>query len=224
MNNHTPEVRHVKLERMSDFFAARLDGYEEHMLTESGKKAYKKLAELVPSNTSRILDLGCGTGLGLDEIFKRLPSVSVVGIDITQVMLDKLKQKHPDKNIKLICGNFFDVDPGENTFDTAISFQSMHHFSHVEKVGLYTKIRKALKSNGAYIECDYMVTEQSVEDELYAENARLRLEMNIPQDELYHFDTPCTVDNQIAMFKQAGFSSADPVFRRENTTIIVAEK
>jgi len=224
MNNHAPEVRHAKLERMSDFFTARLDGYEEHMLTEAGKKGYKKLAELVPSNTAKILDLGCGTGLELDEIFKRLPFVSVVGIDLTQTMLDKLKQKYLDKNIKLICGNYFNVDLGENTFDTAISFQTMHHFSHVEKVGLYTKIRKALKSNGSYIECDYMVTEQSVEDELYAENARLRREMNIPQGEFYHFDTPCTVDNQIAMFKQAGFSSADSVFRMENTTIIVAQK
>jgi len=224
MNNDAPEAGHVKLERMSDFFSKRLDGYEEHMLTDSGKKAYKKLAALVPSNTARILDLGCGTGLELDEIFKRLPSVSVVGIDMTQAMLDKLKQKHLDKDIQLICGNYFNVDLGENTFDTAISFQSMHHFSYVEKVGLYTKIRKALKSNGVYIECDYMVTEQSIEDELYAENARLRLDMNIPQGKFYHFDTPCTVDNQIAMLKQAGFSSADPVFRMENTTIIVAKK
>ena len=123
MNNHEPEVRHAKLERMSDFFTARLNGYEEHMLTDEGKEAYKKLAELVPGNTEKILDLGCGTGLELDEIFKRLPSVSVVGIDLTQAMLDKLKQKYPDKNIKLIYANFFDVDLGVNTFDTAISFQ-----------------------------------------------------------------------------------------------------
>lgn len=224
MQDHAPEARHVKLERMTDFFTARLDGYEEHMLSEDGKAGYKKLAELVPGNTARILDLGCGTGLELDEIFKWLPSVSVVGIDLTQAMLDKLKQKHTGKNIELICGNYFDVDLGENTFDTAISFQAMHHYSQAEKVGLYTKIRKALKPNGAYIEGDYMVTEQSVEDELCAENARLRLEMNIPQGGIFHFDIPFTVDNQIAMFRQAGFSSADLVFRMENTTIIVAQK
>lgn len=224
MNKKEPEANQVNLEKMSDFFTARIDGYEEHMLTDIGKEAYKKLAELIPSNTAKILDLGCGTGLELDEIFKRLPSVSVVGIDLTQAMLDKLKQKHPDKNIKLICGNYFDVDLGENTFDTAISFETMHHFSHDEKVGLYRKIREALKSNGVYIECDYMVTEQSVEDELYAENTRLRREVNIPSGEFYHFDTPCTIDNQIVMFKQTGFSSADLVFRMENTAIIVAQK
>ena len=219
-------IKVPKLEKMSDFFTARIDGYEEHMLTglPDSKEGYIKMAELVPNKTESILDLGCGTGLELDEIFKRFPNISVVGIDLTQAMLDKLKQKHSDKNIKLICGSYFDIDLCENAFDTAISFQTMHHFTHDEKVGLYTKIRKALKPSGVYIEGDYMVTEQSVEDELFAENARLRREMNIPDGEFYHYDTPCTIDNQIVMFKKAGFLSAEMVWRMENTTIIISKK
>lgn len=219
-------IKQPVLEKMSDFFAARVEGYEEHMLNnvEGCKEGYVKMAELVPDDTQSILDLGCGTGLELDEIFKKLPNVSVVGIDLTQAMLDKLKQKHFDKNIKLICGSYFDVPLGENMFDVAISFQTMHHFSHAEKTGLYAKIHKALNSKGMYIECDYMVTEQSVEDELFALNAKLRRERNIPEGEFYHFDTPCTIDNQIAMLKKAGFSSAEMVWRMENTTMIVAKK
>jgi len=219
-------IKQPLLEKMDDFFAARIDVYDEHMLNEveGCKEGYIKMAELIPDDTETILDLGCGTGLELDEIFKRLPNVSVVGIDLTQAMLDKLREKHPDKHIELICGNYFDVHLGENRFDIAISFQTMHHFSHAEKVELYRKIHRALRPKGQYIECDYMVTEQSVEDELFAENARIRREMNIPEGELYHFDTPCTIDNQIAMVKKAGFSSANMVWRMENTTIIVAKK
>lgn len=214
------------LEKMSDFFTARVEGYDEHMLNNVGgcKEGYIKMAELVPESTESILDLGCGTGLELDEIFKRLPDVSVVGIDLTQAMLDKLAQKHYDKNIRLICRNYFEVDFGENSYDVAISFQTMHHFSHAEKVGLYARICNALKEKGVYIECDYMVNEQSVEDELFAENEKLRREMNIPDGEFYHFDTPCTIDNQIGMLKKAGFLSAEMVWRMENTTIIVAKK
>lgn len=208
---------------MSDFFTERVDGYELHML-EFCKEGYQKFAELVPVNSKKILDLGCGTGLELEEIFKRLPHVSVVGIDLTQAMLDKLQEKHIGKNIELICGDYFKLDLGENTFDTAISFQTMHHFSHDEKVGLYTKIHKALIPDGVYAECDYMVTEQSLEDQLYNENDRLRRHLNIPQGEFYHFDTPCTIDNQIALLTQAGFSSVAMVFRMGNTTIITAKK
>ena len=65
---------------------------------------------------------------------------------------------------------------------------------------------------------------QSVEDELFAENLRLRREMNTPNGEFIHFDTPCTIDNQIAMLKKAGFLSVEMVWRMENTTIIVAKK
>jgi tRNA (cmo5U34)-methyltransferase len=220
-NDHTNKRQ---LEKMIDFFTSRIDIYEDLMLTECGKAGYKKLAELVPVNTSKILDLGCGTGLELDEIFNRFPHLSVEGIDLTPAMLDRLKLKYPGHKIKLICGSFFDVDFGESTFDTAISFKTMHHFSHDEKVELYGKIRKALRSNGVYIECDNMVMDQTLEDELYAENARLRHELNIPPGEFYHFDTPCTVDNQIAMFKLAGFSSAEMVFRMERVTIIFARK
>ena len=221
-----PQGRSVKLEKMSDFFEARIDGYDAHMLNDikGFKESCCKLAELIQDKTGTILDLGCGTGLELDEIFKRFPHVSVVGIDLIPVMLDKLKQKYPDKDITLICGSYFDVNFGEKTFDTAISCQTMHHFSRDEKVGLYKKIRKALKPNGAYIELDYMVTEQAIEDELRTENTRLRRELNIPQGEFYHFDIPFTVDNQIAMFKQAGFASAEMMFRIENNTIILAKK
>jgi tRNA (cmo5U34)-methyltransferase len=218
------QIEPRKLEKMSEFFTARIDGYEEHMLKDGGQDVYIKLAELIPDNTKKILDLGCGTGLELDEIFKRLPDVSVVGIDLTQIMLDKLKQKHPDKDIRLICGSYFDIDFGENTLDIAISCQTMHHFSRDEKVGLYQKIREALKPNGVYIEVDYMVTEQSIEDKLHAENAMLRRVLDIPQDEFYHYDIPFTVDNQVRMFKQAGFTSAEMVYRMENSTIIIAKK
>jgi len=221
-----PAIRKPLPEKMSDFFAARADIYDEHMLNdvEGCREGYIKMAELIPEKTETILDLGCGTGLELEEIFRRFPDVSVTGIDLTQAMLDKLEQKYRGRNIRLICGDYFSVDLGENAYDTAVSFQTMHHFSHAEKTGLYRRLQKALKPDGVYIECDYMVEDQSVEDELFAEYARLRREMNIPDGEFYHFDTPCTIDNQIAMLLEAGFSTAEMVWRKGNTTMIVAKK
>jgi tRNA (cmo5U34)-methyltransferase len=214
------------LEKMSDFFTARVDGYDEHMINEveGCREAYIKMAELVPDGTETILDLGCGTGLELEEIFKRLPHVSVVGIDLTPAMLDRLEQKYHGKNIKLICGNYFNIELGENTFDLAVSFQSMHHYTHDEKAGIYSMIYKALKPDGVYIECDYMVTGQSAENELFAEKERLFRRLDIPCGEIYHFDTPCTVDNQVALLKKAGFLSAEMVYRKGNTSIIKAKK
>ncbi len=148
----------MSIEQMSDFFTDRVDMYDEHMIknVEGCKEGYIKMAELLPKEVNELLDLGCGTGLELDEIFKTKPFINVTGIDLTQAMLDKLKQKYPSKNLSLINANYFDYDFGISKYDAAVSFQTMHHFSHEDKLKLYIKIFNALKTNGQYIECDYM--------------------------------------------------------------------
>ena len=175
-----------------------------------------------PQSTQRLLDLGCGTGLELDEIFKLFPDVSVTGIDLTDEMLQKLREKHPNQKMELICGDYFEVELGEKIYDCCISFETMHHFSHQQKTALYQRIKKALKDGGCYIECDYMVEEQEEEDRLFAENERLRKEQGIPDEVICHFDTPCTIDNQIKMLTVAGFEHTEQVFRIGCTTILVA--
>ncbi|MCY9662368.1 class I SAM-dependent methyltransferase [Paenibacillus chondroitinus] len=214
----------MNLEKMSDFFTARVETYDSHMLSNGGKEGYEKIAQLIPQNVDTLLDLGCGTGLELDEIFKINPLISVTGIDLTKAMLDKLKEKHPNKHLKLINASYLDYDFGQSLFDVAISFQTMHHFSHEEKTKLYRNICNALTHQGQYIECDYMVIDQFEEDKLFDENRRIRLEQGISEGEFYHFDTPCTVDNQIKMLLTAGFNKVEKVWRKENTTILIASK
>ncbi len=177
----------------------------------------------MPHDAVELLDLGCGTGLELDEIFKVKPFINVTGIDLTQAMLDKLKSKHPDKNMTLINGNYFDYNFGTCIYDVAISFQTMHHFSHEDKIKLYSKIFAALKEGGQYIECDYMIEKQEDEDFYYSENKRIRKGHSIQDGEFYHYDTPCTIDNQIDMLSKSGFRNVKMNWRVENTTIIVAK-
>lgn len=216
----------MAMEQMSNFFTARVDGYDEHMIknVEGCKEGYIKMAELLPKEVNELLDLGCGTGLELDEIFKTKPFINVTGIDLTQAMLDKLKQKHPDKNLSLINASYFDYDFGISKYEAAVSFQTLHHFSQEDKLKLYINIFNALKTNGQYIECDYMVESQQEEDFYYSENKRIRKEQNIPDGEFYHYDTPCTIDNQIKLLFKAGFKTVKMDWRMDNTTIIVAKK
>lgn len=215
-----------ELEAMSSFFACRADFYDEHMLNGVAgcREGYEKMASLVPKDCGALLDLGCGTGLELDEIFRRLPGLRVTGIDLTREMLEKLREKHPGETLTLICGDYFKEELGTEQYGCAVSFQTMHHFSHEAKTELYTKICRALKPGGVYIECDYMVETQEEEDFYFSENARLRREQNIPDGSYAHYDTPCTTANQITMLQNAGFRKAEQVFRIENTTMLVAEK
>ena len=199
------------LEKMSDFFEARLDGYDEHMMTaiESADEFYPFTAKQLPTTENcHILDLGCGTGLELEEYYLLNPSARITGIDLSQGMLSALKKKFANKDITLICGSYFDVPLGENVFDAAVSVESLHHFTKVEKVPLYTKIHRALKDGGYFVLTDYFSLSDE-EEQMHRRNLiALKAEQGIADDELYHYDTPLTAKHETEALLKAGFSSA----------------
>ena len=146
------------LEKMSDFFEARLDGYDSHMMTniECASEFYPFTAKQLPTaEHCCILDLGCGTGLELQEYYKLNSSAKVTGIDLSQGMLTELQRKFVGKDITLILDSYFDVPLGENVFDAAVSVESLHHFTKEEKIPLYAKLHAALKEKGYFILTDY---------------------------------------------------------------------
>ena len=200
------------LEKMGDFFNARLDGYEDHQMNtiESAHEFYPYTAKCLPREAgARILDLGCGTGLELDAFFALNPEAKVTGIDLAEGMLNTLKQKYSDKDLNLILGSYFEVPFGENTFDAAVSVESLHHFTKEEKIPLYTKLNKALKDGGYFILTDYFALSDETEQQLRQELLRLKKEQGIGDDEFYHYDTPLTIAHETEALLTAGFSSVE---------------
>lgn len=200
------------LEKMSAFFEKRLDGYDEHMMTniESATEFYPFTAQLLPVfRNSRILDLGCGTGLELETYYRLCPSAEVIGIDLSEGMLAALRKKFADKDISLIVGSYFDVPFGEGVFDAAVSVESLHHFTKEEKVPLYAKLHTALKEKGYFILTDYFSLSDD-EEKTHRQNLiALKAEQGICDDEFYHYDTPLTVQHEIQALLEAGFSAVE---------------
>ena len=200
------------LEKMADFFENRLDGYDEHMMTniEAADEFYPFTAKQLPTTENcHILDLGCGTGLELEKYYLLNPSASITGIDLSQGMLSTLKKKFADKDITLICGSYFDVPFGMSLFDSVVSVESLHHFTKAEKVPLYTKLRRALKDGGYFVLTDYFsMTDE--EEQTHRQNlSELKAEQGISDDEFYHYDTPLTVKHETEALLEAGFSSVE---------------
>ena len=213
MQSYTIEKKRSQdrmLEKMGDFFEARLKGYEEHQLTniESAREFYPFTARCLPQAADAcILDLGCGTGLELGYYFETVPTAKVTGIDLAPGMLEALRQKFPDKRLTLIAGSYFDVPLEEGAFDAAVSVESLHHFTQAEKIPLYEKVHAALKPGGFLILTDYFAASEEEERSRRAECLRLKREQGIQDDELYHYDTPLTVDHEREALLSAGFST-----------------
>ena len=213
------------IEKMDDFFTARVDGYDEHMKSniEGAASFYKYTASLLPvENRADVLDLGCGTGLELEEYFTVNPKARVTGIDLTKAMLESLKAKFPDKEIITVCGSYFDVPFGVEVFDAAVSVESLHHFSKEEKIPLYMKLRNALKPGGYFILTDYFADLDEQEAFFRQELLRIRQEQKLPEGVFYHYDTPLTVEHEKEALLEAGFRQVNEVGRWKVTHTLKA--
>ncbi len=198
----------MKLEKMDDFFAARIDGYDAHMKhnIEGASGFYAYTASLLPSaKGSRVLDLGCGTGLELEEYFAVNPGASVTGIDLSEAMLNVLQAKFPKKDLTLIRASYFDVPFGNGTYDAAVSVESLHHFPAAAKASLYEKLYSALAEKGAFVLTDYFAESEEMENEYFRNLAALKKEQGLSDDVFYHYDTPLTVEHETDVLRHAGF-------------------
>ena len=200
------------LEKMAEFFEARLEGYDEHMLNEieDAQKFYSFTASHLPSNANaEILDLGCGTGLELEFYFNLNPNAAVTGIDLSQGMLSRLRQKMPDRNLTLIHGSYFDKQFETSKYHAVVSVESLHHFTQKQKTNLYQKVHSALQPGGYFLLTDYFANSTEEEVFFYNELLRLKQENHIADQDFYHYDTPLTVEHEIQALYEAGFKHVE---------------
>ncbi len=201
------DTRDVPLEAMDAFFNARIGDYEEHM--SHWTSHYQWMADLLPEGITTLLDIGCGTGLELDTIFRRFPALEVTGIDLAEDMLALLTKKHGGKRLHLRQEDYFACTLPENSFDCAVSFETLHHYTAETKIPLFQKICRSLKPGGIYLECDYIASTREIEDLVFAECARRRQRDGIPPEAFVHFDTPLTLAHEMEAMEKAGFSAVE---------------
>ena len=217
----------MKLERMDEFFAARVDGYDEHMRTniEGASGFYAYTASLLPGNRDAcLLDLGCGTGLELEEYFRINPDASVTGIDLSDAMLNVLKSKFPDRKLRLVRDSYFSAPLGEKAYDAAVSVESLHHFPAEQKLDLYRKLHAALKDHGRFVLTDYFAESEELEEEYFRNLEQLRREQDLPDGVFFHYDTPLTVEHEMQVLRQAGFAEVRKMKTWGTTVTLLAGK
>lgn len=184
-------------ENNKSFFSNKASVYDEvhKVLMNTKEEAITALED----NSSKILDLGAGTGLELIYLFKKYPSARVTAIDITVEMLNKIKERSFAKNVELICGDFFKVPFGTD-YDAVISTSALHHFTKKDKLILYKKIHDCLKEGKYFISADRYVNTLEEEDKFmnyFKENFQKEA----------HCDTPLCVSNEKEILELAGFKN-----------------
>ncbi|HEY42073.1 MAG TPA: class I SAM-dependent methyltransferase [Dehalococcoidia bacterium] len=171
----------------------------------------------------RILDLGCGTGVELEMLLGRAPNARITCIDVSDGMLEQLRHKYTDslEQLEIIQGSFQEIPFQERHYDYVVSVFAMHHFPYPQKLELYTKVRKALRSGGVYLEGDYYVSPEEEEQDLARYQQLLKTGVIFP-DRRYHIDVPFSVARQKQVLLEAGFSKVAVLFEGGNNAVFSA--
>lgn len=228
LNEDENRLKPDATEEMGEFFDKRANGYEDHMKeTVEGFEEYYESLSIPMKETQekiKVLDLGCGTGLHLKGIFSKAPNAIIKGIDLSQGMMDILKEQYIDKieQIELIKDSFLEYDFGKNEYDYVVTSMAMHHFEKLEKVDLYKKIKSSLKKDGKFINGDYIV---SLESEEACLERYYGIVKEIPENErmLYHIDIPFSLKTETNLLKRAGFKEVNVIWNREECKIVVSK-
>lgn len=215
------DTKDQELEEMGAFFSARIGGYEEHMAVWA--EAYRRFARALPDGARKILDLGCGTGLELDEIYRLYPDVRVTGVDLCADMLEELRKKHEGKGLRTVCADYFQFDM-EGDWDAVLSFESLHHFLPEKKEQLYRRISGALRPGAVFLLGDYIACCEEEEELLRRVYLEKRARFQIPEDRFVHFDIPLTLEHETELLYRAGFCKVSVLDSIEGATIVLAEK
>jgi len=126
--------------------------YDEDIKGQHARNLYPVLLkELTGLDFNTVLDLGCGTGAVMQAIFELFPDKRVYGIDISENMLQKAKEKLKDK-ATLTLGDSEHLPYANEMFDVVYCNDSFHHYPAPEKV--IAEVYRVLKPTGSFIISD----------------------------------------------------------------------
>ncbi|MBR4672238.1 MAG: class I SAM-dependent methyltransferase [Bacilli bacterium] len=202
-------------ENMREFFNRKSDGYDE--VHEKFMTTKNQLIDKLDINATKILDLGAGTGLELIHLYETRPNARTTAIDISESMLEKLKERSFADKVETICGDFFDVNFGSG-YDAVISTSALHHFLKDTKLKLYKKIYESLGENGEFLNADKIALSNEAEEESLED-------YNLHKDERPHIDTPLSIEHEVEILLQAGFKDVKVYeTEKEDYRLIKAKK
>lgn len=144
-----------------DHFNGLAGGYDESVSQSSQGYPFEGYYEVLgfvqnliqEPQGATILDLGIGTGLLTAELYKL--GAEVVGVDFSEQMLEKAREKMPQATF--YCWDFSQGLPAELhgvKFDYIISSYALHHLPDRGKVTLLQQLQNYLSEKGKILIAD----------------------------------------------------------------------
>ena len=161
--------------------AAEIPGYEELQEAVVGATAGARV--------SSVLELGTGTGETALRVRAQHPEVRWVGIDSSEAMLARARERLPDADLRL---QRLEDELPAGPFDLVLSALAVHHLDGAGKQDLFSRVSRVLQPHGLFVLGDVVVPPAGLEG---------------PIDIDWVMDTPDSVEDQLAWLRAAGFDA-----------------
>lgn len=161
--------------------AAEIPGYEE--LQEA------VVAATAEAHPTRVLELGTGTGETALCVRTRHPEASWVGIDASEAMLARARERMPDADLRL---QRLEDELPAGPFDLVVSALAVHHLDGPGKQDLFSRVARVLQPGGSFVLGDVVVPPAGQEGPIYID---------------WEMDKPDSVEDQLTWLRAAGFDA-----------------
>lgn len=108
---------------------------------KASEELYKEVAEAANfKHNSRVVDVGCGTGVGTNYILKRYYPEQIIGLDQTPEQIQRARKKYKGElsllspsQFKFITGDAMQLPFSNETLTHVVSVEAAQHFPSVPK-------------------------------------------------------------------------------------------
>jgi len=211
----------------------------DDMLTRS-VPFYNEVREIIISiilkeqkDDKKILDLGSSTAKFLLDLYSKMDTnMSLKGIDNSKAMLKRAKSKCKafGADIELEFGDMLEYNYQDE--DVVVSNYTLQFIRPLQRVKLIEKIYDGLNSDGIFIFSEKVVFEDKILDreliDIYYDYKKSQgyseYEIAQKREALENVLIPFTIEENIKMCKDAGFSNISTIFQWANFVTFIAKK
>ncbi len=179
-----------------------------------------KVACAINPETVNVLDLGCGAGNYTVKILNKLPNLNCTLVDLSMKMLQRANervQKLTTGEVNIIQSDFRELELKENYFDIVVTGTSLHHLRQEEEWRhVFTLIFNSLKWGGSFWISDITEHDNPIIQKLMHERYEEYLYdfggedlVNWVNEQMALEDTPRSLEFQLNMLKEVGFSKTE---------------
>ncbi len=180
----------------------------------------------------KIIDLGSSTGTFLIELDKKTKNLNLTGIDSSEAMIKKSKEKAKafNSNAKFIKADFLDYDLSNSKAITAN--YTIQFIRPLKREKLIQKIYNSLENEGIFLMSEKLITQNKklnkIMIDIYYQYKKQKgyseYEIASKREALENVLIPYTMEENTEMLKNAGFRDIDVIFRWNNFATFIAFK